>query len=65
MKVCAGCGNEIYGGDGKNWCRQCIRNRNKLGARQDRERAKKAREAILKSLGLTKCVGRLGGVYWE
>lgn len=61
MKVCEKCGVEIDGGDGDNLCRDC-----EDGARKAKRRAqRKAREAVMRSLGLVKVKGALGGTYWE
>lgn len=64
MKVCERCGQEIYTRDGDNRCGLCELDRKKLSAKE----AKKRREAIddvMKSLGLTKVRGAMGGVYYE
>ena len=65
MKVCEICGDEIATKDGENICRDCndcvdrglTKVRNKLN--------KWEREKILRSLGLVKVKGNLGGTYWE
>lgn len=62
MKVCERCGNEIDTPDGENLCSKC-ENR-KLKASEARAR-RREREYVLKSLGLTKVRGALGGTYWE
>jgi NMD protein affecting ribosome stability and mRNA decay len=61
MKVCERCGVEIDTRDGDNLCRDCDDGRK----RAKRRAARKAREAVLRSLGLTKVRGALGGTYWE
>jgi predicted Fe-S protein YdhL (DUF1289 family) len=60
MKVCSKCGAEFDGLDGQNTCDGC--------KKKSKERAKmqrKARESILRDLGLVKVRGAMGGVYWE
>ncbi len=67
MKVCNLCGEDIDGTkDGQNTCDGCE-------ARQDAGKQKRARATIarrarneaIKSLGLVKVRGALGGTYWE
>lgn len=63
MKVCSRCGVEIGTLDGDNSCNDC-----KLDAwasRQARRIANKQRDAAMRSLGLVKVKGALGGTYWE
>jgi len=62
MKVCEICGDEIFTMDGDNRCEKC---RNKAKASKRTRLARKERDAIMRSMGLTKCKGALGGVYWE
>jgi len=60
MKVCERCGDEIFTRDGDNVCDKCERKPMR------RVRAtRKAREQMLRDLGLTKVKGSLGGTYWE
>jgi len=62
MKVCERCGIEIDGKDGENYCSKCadkIRQSKKSRARR------REREAVMRSLGLIKVKGALGGTYWE
>lgn len=65
MKVCQNCGEEIGGRDGDNYCANCndasLQDKRKARARSNR----KARESIMRSLGLTKVRGAMGGTYWE
>jgi uncharacterized Zn finger protein (UPF0148 family) len=66
MKVCGNCGKEIATKDGENFCEPCdraetVRQRRNLRARERR----REREAVLRSLGLVKVKGALGGTYWE
>ena len=76
MKCCRICGDENVGGDGENICRGCL-DFNDLGsARENHDAAtvakaakarakRKAREDALRSCGLVKVRGALGGTYWE
>jgi len=61
MKVCDKCGDEIATKDGDNACNTCEHNkkRTKTNARR------REREAALRSVGLVKVRGALGGIYWE
>jgi len=61
MKVCTECGVEIATMDGDNLCREC-----EDGKRKAKRKAKRQeRDAIMRSLGLTKVKGAMGGTYWE
>lgn len=64
MKVCEICGKEISTRDGDNRCRQCDE---PAGAekRAARTARRKERDAIMRSFGLVKVKGALGGTYWE
>lgn len=59
MKVCEVCGNEIFTKDGDNSCLKCDNKPKKKKARRN------PNDEIMKSLGLTKVKGAMGGVYWE
>lgn len=59
MKVCSKCGDEISGGDGVNSCPRC------KVKKADRAKVRKQRDEMMRSLGLVKVRGALGGVYWE
>jgi len=65
MKFCNRCGEEIDGKDGENHCPSCeediANSRRNTRAKANR----KAREEALRSLGLVKVRGALGGTYWE
>jgi len=63
MKVCQTCGEEIYTNDGDNECRSCedAGKNERARARQQR----KERDELMKSLGLVKVRGAMGGTYWE
>lgn len=70
MKFCDTCGEEIYTKDGENTCTKCedaaeFSKAKKAAARKKANSARKARESALRSLGLTKVRGSMGGVYWE
>ena len=72
MKVCEKCGGDISGyKDGENICHDCQtvydtsrdnvnKQRRAIANRQRRERAD-----AMRSLGLVKVRGALGGTYWE
>jgi len=62
MKVCEKCGEEICGKDGENFCSDCEQKKKK---RDKTNAARRAREAALRSVGLVKVKGALGGTYWE
>lgn len=65
MKCCTNCGVEIGTRDGENLCADCDAAEAR-GKRRARARARRnEREATLRSLGLTKVRGALGGTYWE
>jgi hypothetical protein len=61
MKVCKRCGVEIDTKDGDNLCRAC----NDGKRPRKKGLSKKGREETLRSLGLVKVKGALGGTYWE
>lgn len=69
MKFCESCGEEIYTKDGENLCTACedaAESKTKAAARRAKANAnRRAREAALRSCGLVKVRGALGGVYWE
>jgi hypothetical protein len=67
MKVCTICGDEIATRDGENCCRKCdedISDMNKptIG---DKQKARREKDAVMRSFGLVKVRGALGGTYWE
>ena len=66
MKVCNRCGVEISGKDGENFCPACdkVGPRAAIVAKHMRD-GKEAREKALRSLGLIKVRGALGGTYWK
>ena len=71
MKVCERCRDEISTKDGENLCQLCERNEVELSRRVRRIAKAKARarcrekDDVLRSLGLVKVRGALGGTYWE
>lgn len=66
MKVCEICGEEIWMKDGENRCQQCDQLESaKAEKRALRSQARKVREDIMRSMGLVKVKGALGGIYWE
>lgn len=64
MKVCEVCGVEIATRDGDNRCESCDQMEH-VRKREHRSKARRKREAFLKSVGLVKVRGALGGTYWE
>lgn len=65
MKFCEKCGVEVDTKDGENLCRECDdaeANGKRIAGAKARRRE---REEALKSLGLVKVRGALGGTYWE
>ena len=70
MKVCETCGEEIDTRDGENECTGCDNTNGDTNdkAKKARERAKKRRrerDEVMRSLGLKKVKGSMGGTYWE
>lgn len=63
MKSCEICGKEIFTRDGENKCLKC--EEAKPVELKKRRATGKARDEAMRSLGLTKVRGALGGVYWE
>jgi len=62
MKVCEDCGCEISTTDGDNKCSVCdTKSRKSAKARN----ARKERDSIMRSMGLVKVKGAMGGTYWE
>jgi len=64
MKVCEACGEEIWTKDGENRCVAC-EDREGKNPRKRGGLSRRDREAILRSCGLVKVRGALGGTYWE
>ena len=66
MKFCEVCGEEIYTRDGENRCQGCENMEEKKSAKKAQAKAnRKAKEDAMRSLGLVKVRGAMGGVYWE
>lgn len=75
MKVCELCGNAIDTRDGENRCDECADNPAMRGRGDTSETAKakrkrrnanrRAMDDAMRSLGLTKVRGAMGGTYWE
>lgn len=65
MKFCETCGNEIATKDGENSCPKCEQEEGNRKKKAAAKRQRAAREDALRSLGLTKVRGALGGTYWE
>lgn len=63
MKVCEICGNEISTRDGDNQCYSC--DGVPVSTQKKRVKRRKKTDDLLKSFGLTKVKGALGGTYWE
>lgn len=64
MKVCEICGDEIYTRDGENRCRDCD-GEIKAKKRKEKLNRRRERDDIMRSIGLVKVRGALGGVYYE
>ena len=66
MKLCEVCGEEICTKDGENRCQGCeeIEAKSKA-AKARRNTNRRAREDALRSCGLVKVRGAMGGTYWE
>ena len=65
MKVCETCGNDIDGArDAETECRGC-EDAGTAKKRAKARAARKAREDLMRSCGLVKVRGALGGTYWE
>jgi hypothetical protein len=60
MKVCERCGDEIATKDGDNLCAKC-----EAQPVRKTKRRRSERDAVMRSLGLVKVKGALGGTYWE
>ena len=64
MKVCQICGDEIGTRDGDNVCRSCedeTSRKKKAAAR----RRRRERDEVMRSCGMVKVRGAMGGTYWE
>jgi hypothetical protein len=67
VKVCENCGVEIGGRDGENLCEACDMAQGRKKTLRNRRAAmrRREREAVMRSFGLAKVRGALGGTYWE
>ena len=67
MKVCSNCGSEEVGfRDVENLCPACEHAESKRELRNRRgQENRRARDSALRSLGLVKVRGAMGGTYWE
>jgi DNA-directed RNA polymerase subunit M/transcription elongation factor TFIIS len=65
MKFCNNCGDEIFTKDGENECQRCDEATRKERKAQRRKAARRDRDSVMRSLGMTKVTGALGGTYWE
>ena len=62
MKICETCGTEIATRDGENNCSKC---ENKTIKKKETARRRRERDTLMRSMGLIKVKGALGGTYWE
>ena len=65
MKVCESCGIEIFSKDGEGRCAACDAAEANGRKRAKARAARKERDSLMRSLGLVKVRGALGGTYWE
>lgn len=70
MKVCNRCGDEIDTKDDENFCAGCQAIIDGDRAKADAKKAKanlrrRERDAAMRSIGMVKVKGALGGTYWE
>lgn len=71
MKVCETCGCEIATIDGENQCIPCeelavaLKNSALARTRKRARERRRGRDEAMRSLGLKKVRGALGGTYWE
>ena len=63
MKTCQNCGCEIATKDGENRCKKCDENRDRKNTKRRRQR--RAMNDVMKSWGLVRVRGAMGGVYGE
>lgn len=66
MKTCRNCGTELATREGENLCAHCdaCETPKELRSRR-RNSSRKMREELLRSCGMVKVRGALGGEYWE
>jgi len=69
MKVCETCGADIDGTkDGESRCAYCeevVVNQENLAVKARQRAKRRVRDAAMRSCGLVKVKGALGGTYWE
>ena len=68
MKVCEVCGDEISTRDGENRCPngcQVAKGVPQADKKAKARRQRQARDEVMRSLGLVKVRGAMGGTYWE
>lgn len=67
MKTCERCGEEMVGADeSETVCSKCEAAQTaKLIKSRAAAQRRREKEAVLKSMGLVKVKGALGGTYWE
>ena len=66
MKACEDCGTEIYTTDGDNTCTACDERERETTKKKARRKAqRRARDQIMRDMGLVKVRGALGGTYYE
>jgi uncharacterized Zn finger protein (UPF0148 family) len=65
MKTCEQCGEEIGTKDGDNLCEACDQDRISKARKARAKANRRAREAAMESIGMTKVRGAMGGTYWE
>lgn len=65
MKVCENCGEEIFTKDGEGLCPDCDKAEADGKRRAKANERRRARDAAMRSLGLVKVRGAMGGTYWE
>ena len=66
MKVCEICGDEIGGRDGENRCdRARCQDAPEVAVKPKKKRRPSARDEAMRSCGMVKVRGAMGGTYWE
>lgn len=70
MKVCELCGTEISTRDGENRCQACESVQDEVTTKRLQKLkkariARRERDAVMRSIGLVKVRGAMGGTYWE
>lgn len=68
MKVCSICSEEICTPDGENRCVTCeevVAQQENLEAKARARKKRRERDDVMRSLGLVKVRGSMGGTYWE